>query len=88
MAYSIHHTSGIFTFIRLPGQYLIAAFEDANEDLMYQPNEYAAYANDSAVITVNPGESLYNLSLTVQSPHNVTLSEIPRLDLSKYQGPT
>ncbi len=79
VAYSIHHTPGTFTFIRLPGRYLIAAFEDANEDLVYQPNEYASYANDSKVITVTPGEDVFNLNLTVQHPHKGPLLEGPDL---------
>lgn len=79
IAYSIHHTPGTFTFIRLPGQYLIAAFEDANEDLMYQPDEYSGYANDSGVITIKPGEDRLNLDLTVQHPQKVILTEAPDL---------
>lgn len=79
VAYSIHHTPGSFTFIRLPGQYLIAAFEDANEDLVYQSTEYSGYANHSTVIPVKPGENFFNLNIAVQPPQNVTLLENPDL---------
>lgn len=79
VAYSIHHTPGTFTFVRLPGRYLIAAFEDANEDLVYQPSEYASYINASTLITVNSGEIRSNLNLTLQHPSTVTLAEAPDL---------
>ena len=94
VAYSIHHTSGTFTFVRLPGQYVIAAFEDANEDLMYQPREYANYFDDAAVISVKQDEDCLDLNLTLKNPGNVTLTEAPdltsptttaQLDLPKVQ---
>jgi len=69
----------MFTFIRLSGQYLIAAFEDANEDLEYQPTEYAGYVDNGSTITVKPGEDIYNLDLTLKHPDTVTLVEAPDL---------
>ena len=95
VAYSIHHTPGTFTFVRLPGQYVIAAFEDANEDLMYQPREYANYFDDAAVISVKQDEDRLDLNLTLKNPGNVTLTEAPdltsptttaQLDLPKVQA--
>ncbi len=82
VAYSIHHTPGTYQFIRLPGHYLIAAFEDANEDLVYQPTEYATYVNTSSLLTVKPGEDLLNLDLKLQPPQDVTLIESPDLTSS------
>lgn len=79
VAYSIHHTPGTFRFVRLPGQYVIAAFEDANEDLVYQPTEYATYFNDAAVISVNQNEDHLDLNLTLRNPGNTTLTESPDL---------
>ena len=35
VVYSVQHRPGTFKFTRFPGRYLIAAFEDANEDLVY-----------------------------------------------------
>ena len=43
VAYSIYHQSNEFHFRSAPGQYMLAAFEDANEDMMYQASEYAGY---------------------------------------------
>ena len=95
VAYSIHHKPGTFTFHRMPGQYLIAAFEDKNEDLVYQPTEYAGYVKNSQVIMVKSGENILNLDLTVQPPPNIILTEAPdltsphtksHLDLPKVQA--
>ncbi len=79
VAYSIYHTPGTFTFVRLPGRYLIAAFEDANEDFVYQPTEYAGYVNNPSIITVEPGKDHLHLDLTLQHPDDVTLTEAPNL---------
>ncbi len=79
VAYSIHHSPGTFTFIRLPGQYLIAAFEDTNEDLVYQPTEYASYVDGSTVISIKQDEDRFDLNLTLKHPDAVTLTEAPDL---------
>ncbi len=95
VAYSIHHTPGTFIFVRLPGQYVIAAFEDANEDLVYQPTEYATYFDDAAVISVKQDEDRLDLDLTLRNPGGTTLTEAPdltspattaQLDLPKVQA--
>ena len=79
VAYSIYHTPGTFTFVRLPGRYLVAAFEDANEDFVYQPTEYAGYVNNASIIILEPGKDLLHLNLTLQHPDDVTLTEAPNL---------
>jgi len=79
VAYSIQYTPGIFTFFRLPGRYLISAFEDANEDMVYQPTEYAAYFDNRSIIIVKPGVDIFNLDLTLKHPDAVTLAEAPDL---------
>ena len=63
----------------MQGRYLIAAFEDANEDFVYQPTEYAGYVNNPSIITVEPGKDLLHLDLTLQHPSKITLSEAPDL---------
>jgi len=79
VAYSIYHTPGTFTFVRLPGRYLIAAFEDVNEDLQYQPTEYAGYVGPPSIITVKAGKDLLNLDVTLKHPDSVSLDEAPNL---------
>ncbi len=79
VAYSIHHTPGTFTFVRMPGQYLIAGFEDANEDLIYQSTEYAGYVDNATVINVKSGEDLSSLDLTLKNSDDVSLTESPDL---------
>lgn len=79
VTYSIHHTPRTFTFVQLPGRYLIAAFEDANEDFVYQPTEYAGYVGNPSIITIEPGKDILHLDLTLQHPDDVTLTEAPNL---------
>lgn len=95
VVYSVQHRPGTFKFIRFPGRYLIAAFEDANEDLVYQPTEYAGYVGNGSIITVKPGEDLLHLDLTLKHPDRVTFAEAPdltspaikaQLDFSKIQA--
>ncbi|MDH5426782.1 MAG: alpha/beta hydrolase [Nitrospirota bacterium] len=95
VTYSVQHRPGTFTFIRSPGRYLIAAFEDANEDWAYQPTEYAGYVGNGSIITVKPGEDIVHLDLTLKHPEEVTLAEAPdlaspaikaQLDFSKIQA--
>ena len=95
VVYHVQHRPGTFTFIRFPGRYLIAAFEDANEDLVYQPTEWAGYVGNGSILTVKPGEDLLHLDLTLKHPEEVTLAEAPdltspaikaQLDFSKIQA--
>jgi len=95
VAYHVQHRPGTFQFIRLPGRYRIAAFEDANEDLVYQPTEWAGYVGNGSILTVKPGEDLLHLDLTLKAPDEVTLAEAPdltspatkaQLDFSKIQA--
>ncbi len=79
VAYSIHHRPGTFTFIRLPGQYLIASFEDENEDFIYQSTEYANYIDNPRVLTLKPGKDIVSLDLRLKHPDDVTISEWPNL---------
>ena len=79
VVYSVQHRPGTFKFIRLPGRYLIAAFVDANEDLVYQPTEWAGYVDNGSILTVKPGEDLLDLDLTLKHPEEVTLAEAPDL---------
>jgi len=95
VAYYVQHRPGIFQFIRLPGRYRIAAFEDANEDLVYQPTEWAGYVGNGSILTVKSGEEFLHLDLTLKSPDEATLAEAPnlnspatkaQLDFSKIQA--
>ena len=79
VTYSIFHSSGTFTFVQLPGRYLIAAFEDENEDFVYQPTEYAGYVDNSSILTLEPGKDISHLDLTLQHPDDVVLAEAPNL---------
>ena len=82
VAYSIYYKPDEFWFIRPPGRYLIAAFEDANEDLAYQPSEFAGYFGSPSLITVEAGKDLTSLDIHLQPPEQLSLSESPDLTSS------
>ena len=79
VAYSIYHKSDEFHFRSNPGQYMLAAFEDANEDMMYQATEYAGYFGPPSRITIEPGTTVQNVNVTLQAPRTVSLRESPNL---------
>lgn len=56
---------GSFEFLCLAGRYLVFAFEDENEDWVYQPGEPAARFGSSRGITVVSGEPLDALDVTL-----------------------
>ena len=82
--YTIIHESRDFHFVALPGEYVLSAFQDANEDLVYQEGEYAGYYGPPSVISLEPNKDLHGLNITLQSPHNLSLRESP--DLSHPAG--
>ena len=86
VAYSIHHKLGTFRFIRPPGRYMIVAFEDTNEDLVYQSNEYAGYYGAPTIIDVEQGKVLAPLNVTSQQPGKITLSVSPDLSSPASRG--
>ena len=79
VAYSIYHKSDDFHFRGTPGNYMLAAFEDANEDMKYQATEYAGYFGPPSTITIEPGTQVQNVDVTLQPPRTVSLSESPNL---------
>ena len=72
--------------MELPGKYFIAAFEDANQDLIYQDSEWAAYYGPPSVITVEPGQDQLTLDLTLQPPGVSILEEFPNLSSPATRG--
>ena len=85
VAYSIYHQSDEFHFRSAPGHYMLAAFEDANEDMMYQASEYAGYFGAPSTITIEPGTKVHNVHVTLQAPPTVSLSESPNLSSPGYK---
>jgi hypothetical protein len=84
--YLIYHKPDRFQFMELPGKYFIAAFEDANQDLIYQDSEWAAYYGPPSVITVEPGQDQLTLDLTLQPPGVSILEEFPNLSSPATQA--
>ena len=77
--YSIVHEYREFHFVAAPGQYILAAFEDRNEDLVYQEGEYAGYYGSPTTVTLDSGREINGLNITLQNPQTITLKESPNL---------
>lgn len=79
LTYHIYHRPDRFQFSVLPGQYFLAAFEDANQDLIFQDSEWAAHYGSPSAISVKPDQSQLNLDLTLLPPNNTVLEKFPNL---------
>ncbi len=63
----------------LPGQYFIAAFEDANQDLIFQDTEWAAHYGSPSAISVKANQPQLNLDVTLLPPGHTVLEKFPSL---------
>lgn len=79
VAYSIYYKQDTYFYVLPPGRYVIAAFEDANEDMMYQKDEYAGYYGAPDIIHVKPGADLALLDIRLTKPGKRILTEKPDL---------
>jgi len=84
--YRIYHKPDRFQFMVLPGQYLIEAFEDANQDLTYQDTEWATYYGTPSIITIESDQDQLNLNITLQPPGGIVLTEYPNLSSPMTQA--
>jgi pimeloyl-ACP methyl ester carboxylesterase len=78
-SYRVYHKPDRFQFMVLPGQYVVEAFEDANQDLIYQDTEWAAYYGKPSIIIMKPGQDQLNANLTLEPPGTTILTEFPNL---------
>jgi pimeloyl-ACP methyl ester carboxylesterase len=58
-------TAGRWFFFAGPGSYRLAAFEDKNADLVYQPGEPARRAMTGLVYELTPGQRQQNIELVI-----------------------
>ncbi len=79
VSYRIYHQPDRFQFMVLPGQYVIEAFEDANQDLIYQETEWAGYFGAPSVIAMESSHDRLNLNVTLEPPGTTVLEEFPNL---------
>ena len=84
--YRIYHQPDRFQFMVLPGQYFIEAFEDANQDLIYQETEWATYYGEPSIITIEADQDQLNLNITLQDPGRIVLTEYPNLSSPTTQA--
>jgi len=74
LRYNIKYKSGHYKFFVLPGTYYIAAFEDANEDLTFQHDEYVGAYGYPDPIKVAAGSNIDNINVTLLSPEKAKLA--------------
>ena len=79
IAYTITHRPRTFHFVTMPGHYIIAAFKDTNEDLVYQEGEYAGYYGAPSPVTLESGKTVRDINIILQPPQTLSLKESPNL---------
>ncbi len=77
-AYSVRYGTGAFEFLRSSGDYYVIAFEDANEDFTFQPNEYVGWYGTPTLLEARPSVNFTNLEIVLRSPDQAK-QELPSL---------
>ncbi len=74
LRYDVKYKSGHYEFFALPGTYYIAALEDANEDLIFQHDEYVGVYGSPTPIKVAAGSNIDNIDVTLISPEKAKVA--------------
>lgn len=79
---------GPFQFFVLPGTYMVGAFEDRNEDMIFQPDEYVGWHGTPDPIVVKLGKEYKGLSFILRPPEQAhrqfpLLYELPPFQVSE-----
>lgn len=74
LRYNVKYKSGHYEFFALPGTYYIAAIEDANEDLIFQHDEYVGVYGSPTPIKVAAGSNIDNIDVTLISPEKAKVA--------------
>ncbi|MBW2564356.1 MAG: hypothetical protein JRE29_10070, partial [Deltaproteobacteria bacterium] len=74
LRYDIKYESGHYEFFVLPGTYYIAAFEDANEDFIFQHDEYVGAYGYPDPIKVAAGGNIDTINVTLLSPEKAKVA--------------
>jgi len=79
---------GPFQFFALPGTYMVGAFEDRNEDMIFQPDEYVGWHGAPDPIIVKPNKKHEGLSVILRSSEQAHLQfpllyELPPFQMSR-----
>ncbi len=78
IAYKVIFGQQAFVFRRPAGTYYLFAFEDANEDGAFQPNERIGWHGGPTPLVLKPGETLADLVLELRPPEQAR-RELPLL---------
>ena len=77
-ASTVKYGSGEFEFLVTKGRYYLIAFEDKNEDLIFQNDERIGWYGNPTFIEVSSGESIGQLNVALRSPDQAK-QELPTL---------
>lgn len=77
-ASTVKYGSGEFEFLVTKGRYYLIAFEDKNEDLIFQNDERIGWYGNPTLIEVSSGESIGQLNVALRSPDQAK-QELPTL---------
>jgi len=78
IAYRVLYRSGDFLFYQKAGDYYLGAFEDANEDFTFQPDERVGWLGKPSPLHTVPGERYDGLQITLRPPE-IARKQLPAL---------
>lgn len=81
--YGIIYGPGPFEIWLLPGEYYLAAFEDANEDMYFQQDEYVGWYGSPTPVNIIKGRNYKGMDICLRSPEKAK-KELPII----YDGTT
>ncbi len=78
IAYQVVYKNGSFAFLQKPGDYYLFAYEDANEDGVFQLTERVGWHGAPSLVTARTGETLDAFTLALRPPEQAR-KELPLL---------
>ncbi len=87
VAFTVRYGSSDFEFTVEPGAYYLVAFQDRNEDFVFQETENVGWYGKPALLTTRPGDRIVDLKLALRAPAQAR-TELPIIyELSQAQVP-
>ena len=85
---TVMYKPGPFQFLVLPGNYMVGAFEDRNEDMSFNPDEYVGWYGAPDPIVVESDKEYKGLSVALRPPEQARrqfplLYELPPFQVSE-----
>ncbi len=87
VAFTVRYGSSDFEFTVEAGAYYLVAFQDVNEDFVFQETENVGWYGKPALLTTQPGDRLTDLKVALRPPEQAKL-ELPIIyELSQAKVP-